>query len=83
MRKLGILWLRNDLRIHVNPALSRALTECDEIIPVFVFESRIRGGEINQQGSIFIKYDLPFNLSEYSKMNTKKGEGISHVYSDE
>ena|GEM_PF-6106049 len=41
MNKVVILWLRNDLRIHDNPALSLALIVCDQIIPVYVFESRI------------------------------------------
>lgn len=36
--KTGILWLRNDLRLHDNETLHRAVQECDNILPVFCFE---------------------------------------------
>ena len=33
----GLIWLRSDLRIDDNPALSNAITECDEIIAIYIF----------------------------------------------
>ena len=36
--KRGIVWFRNDLRVTDNEALHRAATECDEVIPVYVFD---------------------------------------------
>jgi len=34
----GIVWFRRDLRLRDNPALTAACEECDEIIPLFVFD---------------------------------------------
>ena len=37
----GIIWFRKDLRLHDNEALTEALSACDEVIPLFVFDDRI------------------------------------------
>ena len=34
----GLVWFRRDLRLHDNPALSAACKECQEIVPLFVFD---------------------------------------------
>ena len=34
----GLVWLRRDLRLRANPALSAACQECQEIVPLFVFD---------------------------------------------
>jgi deoxyribodipyrimidine photo-lyase len=34
----GIVWLRRDLRLADQPALTEACKECDEVIPLFVFD---------------------------------------------
>jgi deoxyribodipyrimidine photo-lyase len=34
----GLVWLRRDLRVHDQPALTTACEECSEIIPLFVFD---------------------------------------------
>lgn len=34
----GIVWLRRDLRLHDQPALTAACQECDEVLPLFVFD---------------------------------------------
>jgi len=39
--KRGIFWFRNDLRTVDHPALLRALSQVDELIPLFIFEDRI------------------------------------------
>ncbi|MCZ4407780.1 DASH family cryptochrome [Cryomorphaceae bacterium 1068] len=36
--KRGIVWFRNDLRVTDNEALYGAAQECDEVIPVYVFD---------------------------------------------
>lgn len=36
--KRGIIWFRNDLRVTDNEALFRASEECDEVIPVYIFD---------------------------------------------
>ena len=34
----GIVWFRRDLRLHDQPALTAACAECDEVVPLFVFD---------------------------------------------
>lgn len=34
----GVVWLRRDLRLLDQPALTAACAECDEVIPLFVFD---------------------------------------------
>ena len=34
----AIVWFRRDLRVHDQPALSAAVRECEEIIPLFIFD---------------------------------------------
>jgi len=34
----AIVWFRRDLRVHDQPALACALRECNEIIPLFIFD---------------------------------------------
>ncbi len=39
-----ILWFRNDLRLHDNEALLEAMTSCQDIYPVYVFDTRVFSG---------------------------------------
>ena len=41
--KTGILWFRQDLRLHDNEALTEALQVCENIIPVYIFDERLYG----------------------------------------
>ncbi len=38
--KRGIVWFRQDLRLHDNEALHDAISSLDEVIPVYVFDER-------------------------------------------
>ncbi len=38
--KKGLVWFRNDLRLHDQVALSRALDECDEVLPIYCLDPR-------------------------------------------
>lgn len=38
--KTGVLWFRNDLRIHDNEALQAAASTCETLIPVYIFDER-------------------------------------------
>ena len=40
----AIVWFRRDLRIHDHPALVRALTESDRVMPIFVVDPVLLGG---------------------------------------
>ena len=43
-RKAGIVWFRNDLRLHDHEALSKANAECTSVLPVFCFDPREYNG---------------------------------------
>jgi deoxyribodipyrimidine photo-lyase len=38
MTSRSIIWFRRDLRISDNPALLAAISESDEIVPVFILD---------------------------------------------
>ena len=40
-KRRGIVWFRNDLRIHDNEALTEALAVCDEVLLVYIFDDRV------------------------------------------
>lgn len=41
----GVMWFRQDLRLHDNEALTEALRYCEQIIPVYVFDERVFCGK--------------------------------------
>ncbi len=49
-KRIGILWFRQDLRLHDNEALTEALNHCQEIIPVYVFDERVFTGKTRKLG---------------------------------
>ena len=56
--KKGIVWFRNNLRISDNECLVRALDECDEVLCVYILESRVwnTSSEPARMGSIRAKF---------------------------
>ena len=34
----GVVWIRRDLRLQDQPALTAACADCDDVIPLFVFD---------------------------------------------
>jgi deoxyribodipyrimidine photo-lyase len=45
MKETAIVWFRNDLRLHDNEALVKAISSADNIIPIYVFDERIFNGK--------------------------------------
>lgn len=43
----AVVWFRSDLRLEDNPALEWALTNFEKVIPVYIYEPKIRGGASN------------------------------------
>jgi deoxyribodipyrimidine photo-lyase len=43
-RTVAIWWVKRDFRLFDNAALCRALTECDEVLPLYVFEPLVFQG---------------------------------------
>lgn len=55
----GIHWVRNDQRLLDNPALSKALSECEEVLLVYAFDDRIwQPGRIGPYRAKFILQSL-------------------------
>ena len=48
-RKRVIVWFRQDLRLHDNVALTDAIKNGEEVIPVYVFDERVFKGKSNQE----------------------------------
>ncbi|MCR9052653.1 MAG: DASH family cryptochrome [Phaeodactylibacter xiamenensis] len=48
--KRGIVWFRQDLRLHDNEALHDAINSLDEVIPVYVFDERTFLGKTDHFG---------------------------------
>ncbi|TVR82371.1 MAG: DASH family cryptochrome [Saprospirales bacterium] len=44
-RSIGVLWFRNDLRVHDNEALMDAISHVDDVYPVYVFDERMMEGK--------------------------------------
>jgi deoxyribodipyrimidine photo-lyase len=44
-RKRVIVWFRQDLRVHDNEALTDAITNGQEVVPVYVFDERLFEGD--------------------------------------
>lgn len=47
VRSTGLVWLRNDLRLHDNPALTAACKDCDAVVALYIHET---DGGIRQPG---------------------------------
>ena len=44
MKRRAIVWLRQDLRLHDNEAISMALRMAEEVIPIYIFDERVFQG---------------------------------------
>lgn len=47
-KRVGVLWYRNDLRLHDNEALTDAIQQVDEIYPVYVLDDRFIHGKTSK-----------------------------------
>ena len=54
--KIGLMWFKNDLRLHDNEALTRAISECDQIISCYCVEQ-----------SWYQQLDLGFRKSDINR----------------
>jgi deoxyribodipyrimidine photo-lyase len=52
VKKRAIIWFRRDLRISDHPALSAAIADSDEIVPLFILDQRIA----DKSGSFRLAY---------------------------
>ena len=52
VKKRAIIWFRRDLRISDHPALLAAIEAADEVVPLFIMDSRIA----SKSGSFRLAY---------------------------
>jgi deoxyribodipyrimidine photo-lyase len=80
----GIVWFRRDLRLADQPALTEACKECDEVIPLFVFdEPLLRSHEFGSACVNFMLGSLQELSTSLAALGTslqwRRGEPIDEV----
>ncbi len=56
---VGLVWFRQDFRLADNPALTAAIDQCDEILPVYIHDSREGTiGQIGQATQVWLHHSL-------------------------
>ena len=80
----GMVWFRRDLRLHDQPALTAACAECDEIIPLFIFDEPLL--QSHEFGSACVNFmlgcleDLNVALSGLgAPLQWRRGESVELV----
>lgn len=80
----GIVWFRRDLRLHDNPAFSAACEECNEVIPLFVFDGPLL--QSHEFGSACVNFmlgclaDLGSSLEGLGvRLRWRKGDPVEEV----
>lgn len=82
-----ILWLRQDLRLHDNPALNAALKNHDQVYPVFIYDSENAGdwrpGGARQVWLHYSLTQLDKDMSKKLRFFTGKADDILPVIAKE
>jgi len=68
--KTSILWFRNDLRLHDNESLLKAISSSDNILPVYVFDSRIFLGKTSFGFAKTGKYRAKFIIESVESLQS-------------
>ncbi len=56
---VGIVWFRQDLRLADNPALQTALKQCDEILALYIHDTRLGTlGQIGAASQVWLHHSL-------------------------
>lgn len=74
----GIFWFRRDLRLDDNTGLARAAQECDEVIPVFIFNP-VQVGPLNKYRSHAAVQFMVESLMDLEQHIRKIG-GVLNIY---
>ncbi len=80
----GMVWFRRDLRLHDQPALTAACQECDEVIPLFVFDEPLL--QSHKFGSACVNFmlgclgQLASSLADHGvPLQWRRGEPVKHI----
>ncbi|MBT8189947.1 MAG: DASH family cryptochrome [Bacteroidia bacterium] len=78
--KRAIHWFRNDLRLHDNEALSEAIKNNDEVIPIYILDPRIFSGKTSYGFHKTGPYRLKFILESLSDLRKQLKEHQTTLY---
>ena len=80
----GMVWFRRDLRLHDQPALTAACVECDEVIPLFVFDEPLL--QSHEFGSACVNFmlgclgELASSLADHGvPLQWRRGDQVEQV----
>ena len=78
--KRGIIWFRNNLRLADNECIIRALDECDEVLCVYIMETKTwnASAELSRISSIRAKFILE-SLDDLKSSIESVGGGIEFI----
>lgn len=71
MKRCAIIWFRNDLRLHDNEALCDALRMADEIVPVYIFDTRTFKGKTRFGFPKIGKFRAKFTLEAVADLRAR------------
>ena len=69
---VGVVWFRNDLRVHDNEALAEANKRCSAVLPVFCFDER-EYGKVEAKFDRSGPYKAAFTLEAVAALRKKLG----------
>ncbi len=73
--KLGVHWFRQDLRVNHNPSIEALAKRVDKIIPIFIFDPKLRIGSVS-------KWWLEQSLKNLSDTIRKKNGKLNFFIGD-
>ncbi len=79
MKSRALVWFRRDLRVHDHPALTAAVREAKEVVPVFVFDEPLLKAKVF--GSHCVGFMLD-SLGELSRSLAALGLRLRWVFGD-
>jgi deoxyribodipyrimidine photo-lyase len=79
-QKRAIVWFRNDLRLHDNEALTEALRNADDVIPVFIFDERTFKGKTNFGFPKIGRYRAKFIIESITALRENLRKRGSELY---
>mgnify|MGYP001486101305 CR=1 FL=1 len=54
----GLIWFRADLRLDDNPALNAALSECEEVLAIYIFSYSALWRQLRSVSAIFFDFGV-------------------------
>jgi deoxyribodipyrimidine photo-lyase len=80
----GIVLFTRDLRVHDQPALAAAARDCEEVVPLFVFDERLLAGSCGTPNRVSFLLDSLRDLDASlrrrgGRLILRRGDPVQHV----